>query len=56
MKMRLSNIFKTTNANKSTKVILENSYRALQVLSKWKTLKNPIYFLNTVEFWRTFDI
>ena len=31
-------------------------YRVLQVTSKWKTLKQPIYFLKVVEFWPTFDI
>ena len=39
-----------------TKVIQQNSYRVLQVTSKWKTLKQPVYFLKAVEFWPTFDI
>ena len=56
METRLSNIFKTTNVTKLTKVILESSYRVLQVTSKWKTLKQPVYFLRAVEFWPTFDI
>ena len=38
------------------KVIQENAYRVLQVTSKQKTLKQPVYFLKTVEFCSTFDI
>ena len=56
METRLSNIFKTTNVMNLTKVIQQNSYRVLQVTSKWKTLKQPVYFLKAVEFWPTFDI
>ena len=56
METRLSNIFKTTNATNLTKVILESSYRVLQVTSKWKTLKQPVYFLKAVELCPTFDI
>ena len=56
METRLSNIFKTTNVTKLTKVILESSYRVLQVTSKWKTLKQPVYVLKGVEFWPTFAI
>ena len=56
METRLSNTFKTTNATNLTKVIQQNSYRVLQVTSKWKTLKQPVYFLKAVEFWHTFDI
>ena len=56
METRLSNIFKTTNVTTLTKVIQQNSYRDLQVTSKWKTLKQPVYFLKAVEFWPTFDI
>ena len=56
METRLSNIFKTTNVTNLTKVIQQNSYRVLQVTSKWKTLKQPVYFLKAVEFWPTFDI
>ena len=37
-------------------IILESSYRVLQVISKWKALKQPIYFLKIVELWPTFDI
>ena len=33
-----------------TKVIQQNSYRVLQITSKWKTLKQPVYFLKAVEF------
>ena len=54
--MRLANIFKTTNVTNLTKVVQHNSYRVLQVTSKWKTLKQTAYFLKTVEFWLTFDI
>ena len=50
MKTRLSNIFKTTNVTNLTKVIKQKSYRFLQVTSKWKTLKQPVYFLKAVEF------
>ena len=56
METRMSNIFKTTNIKNLTKVIQQNSYRVLQVTSKWKTLKQPVYFLKAVEFWPTFDI
>ena len=56
METRLSNIFKTTNVTNLTKVIQQNSYRVLQVTSKWKTLKQPVYFLKAIEFWPTFDI
>ena len=34
MEKRLSNIFKTTNATKLTKIIRKSFYRALQVPSK----------------------
>ena len=34
MEKRLSNIFKTANVTKLTKIILKSSYRALQVPSK----------------------
>ena len=37
-------------------VILEISYRVLQVVSKWKTRKQLIYFLKAVQFKLTFDI
>ena len=50
METRLSNIFKTTNFTNLTKVIQQNSYRVLQVTSKWKTLKQPVYFLKAVEY------
>ena len=50
METRLPSIFKTTNATNLTKVIQQNSYRVLQVTSKWKTLKQPVYFLKAVEF------
>ena len=53
-KTRLSNLFYTANVTKLTKVILESTYRVLQVKSK--TLKQPVYFLRAVEFWPTFDI
>ena len=56
METRLFNPFKTINVTKLTKVIQENSYRVLQVTSKWKTLKQPVYLLKAVEFWSTFDI
>ena len=56
METRLSNIFKTTNVTNFTKAILKSSYRVLQVTSKWKTLKQPVYVLKTVEFCSTFDI
>ena len=56
MEMRLSNIFKTTNVTKLTKTVLKSSYRVLQDIFKWKTLKQPIYFLRAVKFWPTFDI
>ena len=56
METRLSNIFKTTNVTNLIKVFQQNSYRVLQVASKWKTLKQPVYFLKAVEFRPTFDI
>ena len=48
--------FKTKNVTNLTKVTQQNSYRVLQVTSKWKTLKQPICFIKAVEFWPTFDI
>ena len=56
METRLSNIFKTTNVTNLTKVIQQDSYRVLQVTFKWKTLKQPVYFLKAVEFCPTFKI
>ena len=56
MEKRLSNIIETTNVMKLTKVILKSYYRVLQVTSKWKTLKQLLYFLRAVEFCPTFDI
>ena len=55
METRLSNIFQITNVTNLTKVFQRNSFRVLQVTSKWKTLKQPVYFLKAVEFWPTFD-
>ena len=56
MEARLPNIFKTTNVTNLTMVIQESPYRVLQVTSKYKTLKQPVYFLKAVEFCSTFDI
>ena len=56
MEARLPNIFKSTNVTKLTKFIVESSYTVLQVTSKWKTLKQPVYFNRAVELWSTFDI
>ena len=56
MEARLSNIFKTTNFTNFTMPILKSSYRVLQVTSKWKTLKQSVYFLQAVKFLSTFDI
>ena len=56
METRWSNILKTTNVTNFTKVIQQNAYRVLQVTSKQKTLKQPVYFLKAVEFCPTFDI
>ena len=56
MEMGLSNIFKTTNVMNLTKVILESSYRVLQITFKQKTLKQAVYSLKAVEFCPTFDI
>ena len=56
METRLPNIFKTKNVTNLTMVIQQNSYRVLEVTSKWKTLKQPAYVLKEVEFWPTFDI
>ena len=53
--LHLKQNFKTINVTKLTKVILESSYRVLQVTFKWKTLKQPTYFSKAVEFWSTFD-
>ena len=44
MEKRLCNVFKTTNVTKLTKMNLKSSYRVLQVTSKWKTLKQLVYF------------
>ena len=56
METRLSNIFKIKNVKNLTIFILESSYRLLQITFKWKTLKQPFYFLRAVEFCPTFDI
>ena len=56
METRLSNIFKSTNVTNLTKVIQKYFYRVLQVTSKWKTLKQHVYFLKAVKFSPTFDI
>ena len=56
MEKRLSNIFKTANVTNLTKAILKSYYRVLPVTCKWKTLKQPVYFLRAVEFWPAFDI
>ena len=50
METRLSIIFKTTTVTNLTKVIQQNSYRVLRVTSKWKALKQTVYFLKAVEF------
>ena len=55
-KMNMSNTFKITNITNLTNVIQQYSCRVLQVTSKWKTLKQPVYFLKAIEFWPTFDI
>ena len=46
----MSNILKTTNVTNLTKFIQESSYRVLQVTSKQKTLKQPVYFLKQLNF------
>ena len=56
MKTRLSTIFKTTNVTNFVKAILKSSYRVPKVTLKYKTLKQPVYFLNAVEFCPTFEI
>ena len=56
METRQYNIFKTTNFPNFTKAILKSSYRALKVLFKQKTLKQPVYLLKAFEFCSTFDI
>ena len=50
METRLSNVFKTTNVTNITKVILESSYRVLQVTSNRE--KQHVYILKAVEFCR----
>ena len=56
METRLSNIFKSTNVTNLAKIIQESSYRVAQVTSKWKTLKQSVYFLKAVEYCPTFNI
>ena len=46
----------TRNVTNLTKVIQESSFRVLQVTSKLKALKQPVYFLKAVESCATFDI
>ena len=55
-KMNMSNTFKITNITNLTNVIQQYSCRVLQVTSKWKTPKQPVYFLKAIEFWPSFDI
>ena len=50
MEKRLLNIFKITNVSKLIKAVLKISYTVLEINSKWKTLKEPTYFLRAVEF------
>ena len=52
----MSIILKTKVVTNWAKVILESSYSVLQVTFKWKTLKQPVYFLKAVEFCPTFEI
>ena len=56
MEARLPNIVTTTDVTKLTNIILESSYTVLQVKSKSKTLKQPVYFLGAVETWSLFNI
>ena len=53
MEKRLPNVFKSTKVTNLSKAILKSPYK---VTSKWKTLKQPVYFSRAVEFWPTFDI
>ena len=48
------NLYSLT-CDKTIKLHLE-MYRVLQVISKWKTLKQHVYILKVVEVWPTFDI
>ena len=56
METRLSNIFKFTNVRELIKAILKSSPKLLQVICKWRKIKQPVYFVMVVEFSSTFDI
>ena len=56
METRLYNIFKSKNATKLTKPIIESSYEVLLNKVLFVTIKRPVHSLWAVEFLTTFNI
>ena len=53
---RLYNIFKSKNAMKLTKPLIESSYKVLLDKILFVTIKQPVSFLWAVEFLATFNL
>ena len=56
METRLYNIFKSKNATKLTKPIIESSYKVQLDKVLFATIKRPLHFLWVVEFLTTFNL
>ena len=56
METRLYNIFKSKNATKLARPILKSSYKVLLEAILSVTLRQPVHFLQTVEFLATFNL
>ena len=54
METRLYNIFKSKNATKLTKTIIESPYKVLLDEILFNTIKPPVHFLLAVELLTTF--
>ena len=53
---RLCNIFKSKNARKLTKLIIESSYKVLLDSILFVSINSPLHFLWVVEFLTTFNL
>ena len=56
METRLYNIFKSKNATKLTKPIIESSYKVQLDKILFVTIKRPVHFLWAVESLTTFNV
>ena len=56
METRLYNTFKSKNATKMTKPIIESSYKVLLGKILFVTIKRPVDFLWAVEFLTAFNL